>query len=100
MIFKISFDPTWDYVPIVIWTELEIAAAFACVSLPAIRVLLVKVVPTHLKSWLSDVTNSPSHGTPREVMPNEGQPGRSWHKDDTWINLDLTEVSGQKQNNG
>ena len=26
--FNISVDPTWDYVPVTIWTELELAAGF------------------------------------------------------------------------
>ncbi|KAJ4335632.1 hypothetical protein N0V87_006026 [Didymella glomerata] len=38
--FKISIDPSWDYVPITVWTELELAAGFLCVSLPSIRMLL------------------------------------------------------------
>ncbi|KAJ4987678.1 integral membrane protein (CFEM domain-containing protein) [Stagonosporopsis vannaccii] len=94
--FKLSVDPTWDYVPVVIWTELEITAAFACVSLPAIRVLLVKLVPTRLKGWLSEVTHGSSHHTPRDVPPKENSFKRNWHKDDTWINLASTEVAGEK----
>ena len=97
LIFKISFDPTWDYVPIVIWTELEITAAFACVSLPAIRVLLVKITPKRFKGWLSDVTHSSSHQTPNNaIMPREASSKRDWHKDDTWINLKSTELADER----
>ncbi|KAF1359611.1 hypothetical protein EJ07DRAFT_76650, partial [Lizonia empirigonia] len=67
LLFKISYDPSWDYVPIVIWTELEVSAAFACISLPALRVLLVKLTPRQLKGWLSEVTHGSSHQTPRRA---------------------------------
>ncbi|KAH6625218.1 hypothetical protein C7974DRAFT_196432 [Boeremia exigua] len=95
--FTFSVDPTWDYVPIVIWTELEITAAFACVSLPAIRVLVVKIIPKRLKSWLTEVTHNSSHVTPVQSMPKENSSRRNWHKDDTWINLASTEAYGEKQ---
>ncbi len=95
--FKISVDPTWDYVPVVIWTELEITAAFACVSLPAIRVLLVKITPKSLKGWLSEVTQASSNLTPRVMVPKESSSRRNWHKNDMWINLSSTEGSGEKQ---
>ncbi|KAJ8111237.1 hypothetical protein OPT61_g6125 [Boeremia exigua] len=92
--FKISVDPTWDYVPVVIWTELEITAAFACVSLPAIRVLLVKITPKSFKSWLTDVTQGSSYQNQVGSVPQEGSSRRNWYKDDAWINLSST---GEKQ---
>jgi hypothetical protein len=42
--FRISVDPTWDYVPATIWTEVELAAGSICVSLPSIRVLVSKLL--------------------------------------------------------
>lgn len=101
LIFKISVDPTWEYVPIVIWTELEITAAFACVSLPAIRVLLEKITPKSLKGWLNEVTHGSGHQTLRQIKPGEGSSKRDWHKDDTWINSASTEVAeGRKEKIG
>lgn len=42
--FRISVDPTWDYVSATIWTEVELAAGSICVSLPSIRVLVSKML--------------------------------------------------------
>jgi hypothetical protein len=56
--YKLSIDPTWDYVPVTIWTELELLAGIACVSLPSIRILLVKILPREVKEILSLVTRS------------------------------------------
>jgi hypothetical protein len=42
--FRISVDPTWDYVEATIWTEVELAAGSICVSLPTIRVLVSKML--------------------------------------------------------
>ncbi|PSN69696.1 hypothetical protein BS50DRAFT_294417 [Corynespora cassiicola Philippines] len=70
LVFKISFDPTWDYVPIVIWTELEITSCLICVSLPSIRVLVMRLFPRNIKDWLLQVaissrSNGSSGGIPR-----------------------------------
>lgn len=43
--FKRTIDPTWDYVPVTIWTEIELACGFVCVSLPATRLLLLMLLP-------------------------------------------------------
>ena len=93
--FKESFDPTWDYVPVVVWSELEITAALACVSLPAIRLLLVKMIPTKLKGWLSEVTHGSSYHTPRDHPQKEFPYTRNWHKDDVWIDLAPIEITGE-----
>ncbi|XPS78338.1 hypothetical protein M3J09_010353 [Ascochyta lentis] len=85
--FKISIDPTWDYVPVTIWTELELAAGFLCVSLPSIRMLLVRLLPKRVKEILSNITHpsrSKSNPTPRRPIPIEQ---RSWNKPSAWINL-------------
>lgn len=42
--FRISVDPTWDYVSATVWTEIELAAISICVSLPSIRVLVSKML--------------------------------------------------------
>jgi hypothetical protein len=51
-------DPTWDYVEVTIWTELELAAGFACVSLPSIRMLVIKMLPKSIKNFFTQLTQS------------------------------------------
>ncbi|KAF2821220.1 hypothetical protein CC86DRAFT_359936 [Ophiobolus disseminans] len=85
--FTISLDPTWDYVPVTIWTELELAACFVCVSLPSIRILLVRILPASVKEFLSHITRqSRSRSNP---TPKPGTPAREWKKPASWINITL-----------
>jgi hypothetical protein len=73
--FKMSIDPTWDYVPVVIWTELELLAGFACVSLPSIRILLVRILPRDVKEFLSLVTRSSrNRSNPNSKRSQESEP--------------------------
>ncbi|PVI03421.1 hypothetical protein DM02DRAFT_485897, partial [Periconia macrospinosa] len=51
--FKISLDPTWEYVPGTIWTVVELAAIYGCVSLPSIRIFLVYILPDGFKASFS-----------------------------------------------
>lgn len=93
--FKISIDPSWDYVPITVWTELELAASFLCVSLPSIRILLVRLLPKRVKELLSNITHpsrSKSNPTPQQAVSSEQ---RKWKKSPSWIDLsaDITDVS-------
>ncbi|OAL47711.1 hypothetical protein IQ07DRAFT_682501 [Pyrenochaeta sp. DS3sAY3a] len=86
--FKISIDPTWDYVPVTIWTELELAAGFACVSLPSIRILFVRLLPTKIKEILSQITHRSSKGSSgRKQATPPAQ--REWKKPSSWINISL-----------
>lgn len=86
--FKISIDPTWDYVPVTIWTELELAAGFACVSLPSIRILVVRLLPTKIKEILSQITHRSSKGSSgRKQATPPAQ--REWKKPSSWINISL-----------
>lgn len=57
-LYNISFDPSWDYAPVAIWTELELVAGCVCVSLPAIRVLASRYLPAGVKELFSRVTGS------------------------------------------
>ncbi|KAF2024235.1 hypothetical protein EK21DRAFT_79147 [Setomelanomma holmii] len=85
--FKISIDPTWDYVHATIWTELELLAGFACVSLPSIRILIIKALPASMKQFLSNITHrsrSKSNRTPQQDLP---KPQREWKKPSSWINI-------------
>ena len=85
--FKISIDPSWDYVSITIWTELELAAGFLCVSLPSIRMLIVRLLPKRVKEFLSNITHpsrSKSNPTPQQAVPIEQ---RKWKKSNSWIDI-------------
>ncbi|KAJ4410796.1 hypothetical protein N0V91_001724 [Didymella pomorum] len=58
--FKISLDPTWDYTNVVIWTGAELAAGIVCASLPAVRQLLVMVLPSRFQTFLTNRSRSRS----------------------------------------
>ncbi|RMZ71880.1 CFEM domain-containing [Pyrenophora seminiperda CCB06] len=92
-LFKISMDPTWDYVEVTIWTELELAAGFVCVSLPSIRVLIVRFLPKSVKELLSHITN-PSKGsnqTPPKPLSLLPPPPRQkdWARPSGWSWISL-----------
>lgn len=53
LVFGTSIDPSWDYVPVVIWTVLELAAAIICSSLPALRTLVIHIYPKIASSFCS-----------------------------------------------
>ncbi|KAK6074010.1 CFEM domain-containing protein [Seiridium cupressi] len=44
--FAKSLNPTWDYTDPVIWTSLEVKVTIIVLSLPTIRVLLAKLIPS------------------------------------------------------
>lgn len=83
--FKLSIDPTWDYAPAVIWTVLELAAGFACVSLPSIRILLVRLLPASVKKLLSSVGQSSRSRNNRTPQQNPAEGQRHWHKRPSWV---------------
>ncbi|KAF3041890.1 hypothetical protein E8E12_005131 [Didymella heteroderae] len=101
--FKISIDPSWDYVPITVWTELELAAGFLCVSLPSIRMLLVRVLPKRVKEFLSNITHpsrsrsSRKNPTPQPVTPSEQ---RRWNKPKSWINISANSTNISEEGTG
>ncbi|KAF2678735.1 hypothetical protein K458DRAFT_376105 [Lentithecium fluviatile CBS 122367] len=72
--FKTTIDPTWDYVPVTVWTELELACGFVCVSLPAVRILLVTLFPRSLLSSISPKSRSRSAPTPNLDTNNAQKP--------------------------
>jgi len=82
--YKVTLDPTWDYATVVIWTELELCATVVCISLPSIRVLLVKILPRQFKDWLTNVTRSYKRSrngnTPKPAMPGPWKQPSSWVK--------------------
>jgi hypothetical protein len=82
--FKLSIDPTWDYVPVTIWTELELLAGFTCVSLPSIRILLVTILPREVKEILSLVTRSSrNQSNPSSKRSQQ----REWKKPSSWMSI-------------
>lgn len=80
--FKISVDPTWDYVLPTIWTELELVAGFVCVSLPSVRILLVRILPVGVKELLSHVSHSASRsrGHPVRLQHAPSPQSGNWHE--------------------
>ncbi|EMD64139.1 hypothetical protein COCSADRAFT_89724 [Bipolaris sorokiniana ND90Pr] len=83
--FKTTIDPTWDYVPITIWTEIELACCFACLSLPAIRMLLGCILPDSFFSSITSRYRSYGSSAPDRgvdiIKPNSipaGRGFRSW----------------------
>jgi hypothetical protein len=82
--FGMSLDPTWDYVPVTIWTELELLAGFACVSLPSIRILIVRFLPRGVKDFLSHVTRSSRSRSHTASNPSQQ---REWKKPSSWMNI-------------
>jgi hypothetical protein len=82
--FKISIDPTWDYVPVTIWTELELLVGFICVSLPSIRILVVRILPTQVKEFLSHITHISRSRSSKGSRPEQQ---REWNKPVSWINV-------------
>ncbi|OSS45096.1 hypothetical protein B5807_09398 [Epicoccum nigrum] len=56
--FKISLDPTWDYVNVVVWTGAELAAGIVCASLPAVRQLLTIVLPSRFQKFVTNRSRS------------------------------------------
>jgi hypothetical protein len=60
--FKISIDPTWDYVAVTKWSQLELAAGILCLSLPSIRIILAMIIPASVKEMLSMNTLSKAYG--------------------------------------
>ncbi|PMD54820.1 uncharacterized protein K444DRAFT_633723 [Hyaloscypha bicolor E] len=68
--FGNSLDPSWDNVNAVVWTILELSAAMICASLPALRVLLLKLFP---KSILSTTGGTfPTNGREPQPKPWQG----------------------------
>lgn len=59
--FKISFDPTWDYTNVIVWTGAELAAGIVCASLPAVRQLLLIILPSGFHRFLTNRSRSRSN---------------------------------------
>lgn len=103
--FKISIDPSWEYVPVTIWTELELAAGFLCVSLPSIRMLLVKILPKRVIDFLSNITR-PSRNrsnptpNPHQQQHQQALEKRRWKKPSSWIDISAKSASMSDESTG
>ncbi|KAF8861864.1 hypothetical protein BDZ45DRAFT_671444 [Acephala macrosclerotiorum] len=76
--FAKSTDPTWDNAIPVIWSFLEICVMIICACLPAIRVLLSRILPSIFSytNYPDDPKNSnPSYTFPPPSTPNSNHPG-------------------------
>jgi hypothetical protein len=84
--FKISMDPTWDYVPTTIWTEFELAAGGLCVSLPSIRIFIIKILPGRFKDFLSHISlHSKDRIQPTPEQSNASSSQGRWKKPPSWM---------------
>lgn len=75
--FKISLDPTWDYVNVVVWTGAELAAGIVCASLPAVRQLLTIILPARFQKFVASRSRSRTlaSGQDRGQTPSLQQKG-------------------------
>ncbi|KAL0943596.1 integral membrane protein (CFEM domain-containing protein) [Colletotrichum truncatum] len=63
-VFGSSIDPTWDYVPVVWWTTVELGVVIVCACLPMIRNLVEKFFPgLKLFRWTSPKKSKDSFGS-------------------------------------
>ena len=70
--FSNSVDPSWDNVPVVTWTVIELCAAMICASLPALRLLVMHLFPRIFPSSLRSASKTPVFST------REGSGLKSW----------------------
>ncbi|TEA21956.1 Satratoxin biosynthesis SC1 cluster protein 4 [Colletotrichum sidae] len=62
-VFGNSVDPTWDYVPVVWWTVVELGVVIVCACLPMIRNLVNKAFPDFSPfSWATPKAHKDSYG--------------------------------------
>lgn len=66
--FAASSNPTWDQADVVYWSTIEINVGILCASLPALRVILVKIFPAIM---------GPRKPTVCSHYRYSGRPGRS-----------------------
>ncbi|TDZ30726.1 hypothetical protein C8035_v002322 [Colletotrichum spinosum] len=76
VLFTRSLNPTWDFTDPLVWSGVEVSVSMIVVCLPAMRILLSRLVP----QWFASTTASDN--TPRNKASigssNVGEAGRSW----------------------
>jgi hypothetical protein len=70
--FSNSVDPSWDNVNAVTWTVIELFTAMICASLPALRLLVLRLFPKIFPSSLRSTTKTPDFST------REGSGSKPW----------------------
>jgi hypothetical protein len=85
--FGTSIDPTWDYVPVTKWTELELACGFVCASLPAVRIFFVTITPKALLSSSTSKSNPRSRGAPTTPGPDPSDAQKPDRNTLSWLHL-------------
>jgi hypothetical protein len=97
--YNISFDPTWDYAPLVFWTILELTVCSICLSLPAIRILVTRMLPTRFKDLLSRAVHSTGKSNKSNnsgpylqspATPQQAGSQKEWYKPlgRAWLSID------------
>lgn len=81
-------DPTWDYIPVVYWTVVELAAGMICSCLPAIRILLERFFGVlHMSTHRSHTSDGFKMGRPRKPS----YPKDSLWKDSQWPDASVSQ---------
>lgn len=76
--FKTTIDPTWDYVPITVWTGIEISCIFVCVSIPSVRILLSSCLKPHISSRMTSAPETPGDNTRQSSIRQKRRGVKSW----------------------
>ncbi|CAI6342510.1 unnamed protein product [Periconia digitata] len=76
--FKESLDPTWNYGAGMMWTDFEACAIYICISLPSIRILIVRIMPGRVKSFFSRISQVSSDKSPQPTTIGHKRPPRSF----------------------
>ncbi|KAF2179503.1 hypothetical protein K469DRAFT_641054 [Zopfia rhizophila CBS 207.26] len=85
LVFGNSIDPTWDYVPVVTWTTLELGAGFVCACLPSVRILFAMLLP---KKLLTSRGSDPSYNTPAVELSDQSHSKRRHGKSkESWQHI-------------
>ncbi|KAK9413938.1 putative Extracellular membrane protein CFEM domain-containing protein [Seiridium unicorne] len=89
-VFGQSSDPTWDYVPLVSWTAVELAVSVVCGCIPAIRALLVRYFP-HMPLLASEQSSGPAgrrnHGEAKQDTAQK-RAGAQWPSSAAYAEID------------
>ncbi|KAK9769419.1 putative CFEM domain-containing protein [Seiridium cardinale] len=89
-VFGQSSDPTWDYVPLVSWTAVELAVSVVCGCIPAIRALLVRYFP-HMPLLASEQSSSSAgrrnHGEAKQDTAQK-RAGAQWPSSAAYAEID------------
>ncbi|CAD6452319.1 1d51a128-50f8-45a5-af4c-dc505450d2dd [Sclerotinia trifoliorum] len=60
--FANTQNPTWDYLEVGYWSTIEICVGIICSSMPALRLLLVRIFPRFASTTHNSSNHSKTHG--------------------------------------